>query len=291
VGRLILHKLLARRFHLELDRQVRVQFEPLRTAWSDDGSSKAGESREATMAGFKTHITVSSVLGAGYGAAANYWFDIPAPTALVAAGLCGIAGILPDVDSDSGTTVREVMSFAAAVVPLLLMDHFRQAGLGHDELVLAGGCAYVVIRFGLGEILKRYTVHRGMWHSIPAALIAGLTTLFISSCDDPSHRLCKVGAVVLGYMIHLILDELYSLQLYHGRIRLKKSFGTAIKLWGDDPWGNFAVFAKLAALLYFTINDAALNERVRRTAEPLQQPAQETVRQVFDVPFDALDRR
>lgn len=206
------------------------------------------------MAGFKTHITVASLAGAAYGAAGHWSHQVPETSAMVAAGLCGIAGILPDVDSDSGQTVREVMGFAAAVIPLLLIDHLKtSAGLSQDGLVLAGGCMYVIIRFGLGEILRRYTVHRGMWHSIPAALIAGLLTSFICACDAPQVRLFKVGAVVLGYLIHLSLDELYSIQFRRGRLRLKSSFGTALKIWGPDFWGNVMVFTKLAVLFYLTI--------------------------------------
>ena len=33
---------------------------------------------------------------------------------------------------------------------------------------------YLLVRFGVSELFKRITVHRGMYHSIPAMLIAGL---------------------------------------------------------------------------------------------------------------------
>jgi len=241
------------------------------------------------MAGFKTHISISSLAGIAYGTAAHHYYDVEPTTAAVAAGLCGVAGIVPDVDSDSGQTVRELMGFSAAVIPLLLIDHLKSAGLSQDGLVLAGGCLYVIIRFGLGEILKRYTVHRGMWHSIPAALIAGLVTSFIASCDSPSIRLFKVGAVILGYMIHLTLDELYSIQLHHGRIRFKKSFGTALKLWGSDIWSNSAVFAKLAALVYLTVQDPMLQQPAATPTQPTL--TREVIRHHQDTPWGPLERR
>jgi hypothetical protein len=223
------------------------------------------------LAGFKTHITASTLIGVGYGAAGHFWYDVAPVTSAVALGLCGIAGILPDVDSETGHAGREVMGFAAAVVPLLMMDHLHQFGLSPDGLVLAGGCLYIVIRFGLGEILRRHTVHRGMWHSIPAALIACLVTSLITSCDEPTIRFYKAGAVLVGYLVHLSLDELYSIQWYRGRLRLKRSFGTAMKIWGTDWWANAAAFAKLAALIYMTLQDPNVRNPESSTELPEYQ--------------------
>ncbi|MEA1949803.1 MAG: metal-dependent hydrolase, partial [Planctomycetota bacterium] len=64
------------------------------------------------MAGFRTHITVSSLAGVGYGAGAHLLFDMPVPTCLLAGGLCGVAGMLPDIDSDSGRPLRECHALA-----------------------------------------------------------------------------------------------------------------------------------------------------------------------------------
>ncbi|MBN1908511.1 MAG: metal-dependent hydrolase, partial [Pirellulales bacterium] len=66
------------------------------------------------MADFKTHISTSGLLGVGYGAAAFVWFDVPWPTCVLAGGLCGVSGMLPDLDSDSGVPRRESVAFAAA---------------------------------------------------------------------------------------------------------------------------------------------------------------------------------
>ncbi|MCA9166317.1 MAG: metal-dependent hydrolase [Planctomycetales bacterium] len=227
---------------------------------------------------------MSTLAGAAYGLVGHLQYGMPETTSMVAAGLCGIAGILPDADSDSGQTVRELMGFSAAVIPLLLADQFKQTGLSQDALVLAGGCMYIIIRFGLGEILRRYTVHRGMWHSIPAALIAGMVTSLIMKCDPPQLRLFKSGAVVLGYLIHLSLDELYSIQFRRGRIRFKNSFGTALKLWGNDLWGNVMVFAKLAALGYVTLQTTNMNSRMIATPPAEERlPREATLRPTDDL--------
>ncbi|MEX0613074.1 MAG: hypothetical protein WD229_13215, partial [Pirellulales bacterium] len=42
---------------------------------------------------------------------------------------------------------------------------------------------------------------------------------------------------------------------YRGRLRLKRSFGTAVKIWGDSLWANFSTYAKLAILTLLALRD------------------------------------
>ena len=45
-------------------------------------------------------------------------------------------------------------------------------------MVLAAVSLYLFVRFGITNMIRKYTVHRGMFHSIPAGLIfAGLAFL------------------------------------------------------------------------------------------------------------------
>jgi len=200
------------------------------------------------MADFKTHITTSSVLGVAYGTGAAVAFDVPLDQCLLATGLCSVSGMLPDIDSNHGVPLRESLAFGAAVVPMLLIDRFRNLGFTTDMMVLSGALIYLFIRFAFGYFLRHYTVHRGMFHSIPAAVIFAELTYLICDCAEENLRLFKAAAVFLGFMSHLVLDEFYSLYWYRGRLRKKKSFGTALKLWGPKLWGNISTFSKLALL-------------------------------------------
>jgi hypothetical protein len=200
------------------------------------------------MPGFKTHITGSTLLGIGYGAGAYFAYGVPWPTCAVAAGLCSVSGMLPDLDSDSSTPQRESMAFASAVVPMMLMHRFQRMGMGsHEMILLAGAAAYLLIRFGVSALLQWYTVHRGMFHSIPAALVAGEIAFLLASGDDLSLRLFTGGAVTLGYLSHLVLDEIWSVEWAHG-LHLKSSFGTALKIYGAGAWSNLSCYAKLLVL-------------------------------------------
>ena len=212
------------------------------------------------MASFKTHMATSSLLGIGYGAAAYVGYDVPLSTCMLAGGLCSVSGMLPDIDSNTGVPIRESMAFAAAVVPMLMIDRFQHMGLNNESIALAGALIYLLIRFGLPEILKRFTVHRGMWHSVPAAAIAGLLAFMICSGEGINLRLFKSGGVLAGYVSHLLLDELFSIEWYRGRLRLKKSFGTALKMWGKSPWANITTYGKLTALVVLAIGDPLFME-------------------------------
>ena len=59
-------------------------------------------------------------------------------------------------------------------------------------------------------------------------------------------KLALAAAVSLGFLSHLVLDEIWSIDL--ARLRLKSSFGTAVKLWGDCWWANLATYANVIVL-------------------------------------------
>ena len=231
------------------------------------------------MANFKTHITFSTLLGAGYGGAAYGLFDVPAATSVLAGGLCGVSGMLPDVDSNAGVPLRESMAFAAAVVPMMMIDRFQQFGMSPEWIVLAGSAIYLFIRFVIARWLRRYTVHRGMFHSLPAAAIAGELAFLLAS-GTMELRLYKAGGVVLGYVSHLVLDEAYSVEWYRGRLRFKQSFGSALKLFSRKWWPNISTFAKLAILTYIVLKEPGwMRQHFQQSIEPR---AEQTATRVVD---------
>lgn len=210
------------------------------------------------MADFKTHITTSTVLGAAYGIGAYFGFDMEMPHCFVAAGLCSVAGMLPDLDSNSGIPQREMLSFVSVIVPVLMLRRFEQLGMTPEHMVFVAAVMYVFIRFVVGGIFRRYTKHRGMWHSIPAALIAGLATFLVCLSPELSVRVFKAWAVVIGFVSHLILDEVYAVDWQGKRIRIKRSFGTALKLFSKERWPNISTYGKLVLLTVLVFSDTSV---------------------------------
>lgn len=218
------------------------------------------------VADFKTHITASTLAGAGYG----YWGVVhqgmSLESGILAAGLCSVSGMLPDLDSDSGIPLRETSLFAAAVIPMLMIERFRDLGLSPEAMALAAMLIYVTIRFIAVEFFKRYTVHRGMWHSIPAAAVAGLIAYLLMPSLTEGVRVYKTMAVVIGFMIHLGLDEIWSLDFRRGHFRIKRSFGTALKFFSNNGWSNVSVYAKLFLLAYLAWGDHEILDRLKTRA-------------------------
>ncbi len=206
------------------------------------------------MADFKTHLTFSTATGIGYGTVAHFLFQVPSHTCILAGTLCSLSGMLPDIDSDKGRPLKEIMSALAAMVPMLLLERLTQLQLTQETIVVVGIAAYFLVRFGFAAILRKTTVHRGMFHSIPMAVIFG-EIAFLLTTGELGIRVYKASAVTLGYLSHLFLDEVYSIQWKRGLLNAKKSSGTAMKIYGKRFLPTLATYLQLALLTFLVIEE------------------------------------
>ena len=123
---------------------------------------------------------------------------------------------------------------------------------------MIGATAYFLIFYVGGKIVKACTVHRGMCHSLVFGLIAA-EIVFILSSGDTQLRLFKAAAIFFGVLVHLTLDEVYSVETSGKRagrsrsggrtIYLKNSFGTALKLIDYKHMQSTIAFYVAALLL------------------------------------------
>lgn len=241
------------------------------------------------MPGFKIHISASSLLGVGYGAGALVAYQVPLPACLLATGLCSVSGMLPDLDSGPGIPLRESLSFAAAFVPMLLFDRAWHMGWSHESIVLGGAAVYLLIRFGLGWFLRHYSVHRGIYHSIPVCLIFAGLAFLLCNTGSLGLRYYKAGAVVVGFMSHLILDEIWSVERSGVGFHLKSSFGTAVKFYSPCWWSNALAYAGLLVVSVLVLNDPIWADSNPR-AQKLHEIASDIVDDV-DARFDRAESR
>lgn len=235
------------------------------------------------MPGFHIHISASTALGVVYGGAAFAAFDVPAPTAALATVLCSVSGMLPDLDSGPGRPMHESVCFAAAAVPMLLVDRFKHWGWDHESIILASALIYLLIRFGLGHLLKKFTVHRGIFHSLPVALIFADIGFLVCTTGDLNLRYYKAGAVIVGFMSHLVLDEIWSVDFRHHR--LKSSFGTALKMWSDCRWATGVAYS-----IMFVTTLLVMNDPVWETATPGEERIH-TIAHVIVDDIEAAEQR
>lgn len=201
------------------------------------------------MADFRTHLGVAVAGGSLLGLGAWQATALSATDAASLAILTAFGGILPDVDADNSHAIRLIFTLLA-VLSVVVGALLLQGWLGPGRLIVACGGLYVGVRYVLSAVFRRFSVHRGIWHSLLASLLCGLATTVASYqwlLQEAWMAWAQGLALVLGTLIHLLLDELYSVDLVGTRI--KRSFGTALKLFDYRQPGNSLVMLMAAASL------------------------------------------
>lgn len=207
------------------------------------------------MADYRTHVMTSSALGAVYGLSSTVLLGFTGIQGALAGVLTGVSGMLPDLDSDSGRPIREVFGLLAAVGPLVMMERLERWGGSREAALLLAVLLYVAIRYVASGILQLTCVHRGMFHSLPALLIAAEVAFLAYLNDSPAVRALMAVGVALGFGSHLVLDEIYSVTWNGGRLQLKSSAGSAVKMLGPSWPVNFLVFGIALTLGYAVLLD------------------------------------
>src|SRR6516225_9081611 len=126
------------------------------------------------MASFRVHLGTAAGLGVIYGGVAYWRLGTDPKLAAIAAGLTTIGGLLPDLDSDSSVPNRTLFRLAGLGAVYLTFQHLLTTyySILEGAVILAG--VYLAVRYVLGTVFRFITVHRGMFHSIPALGIVGL---------------------------------------------------------------------------------------------------------------------
>lgn len=232
------------------------------------------------MASFKEHVGFSGLLGVGYGLGATFLLGFSPTQGALAGYLAGVGGMLPDLDSPTGKPGQEIFSLTAAVAPLVLIGKVLKWGklpTDTETVMLTMLLMYFAIRYGGSWFVAKLSVHRGMFHSIPANLIAAEGTYLFYPSDDVVVKFLMAGAIAIGFFSHLLLDEIYSVSFAGGIPRLKKSFGTAIKFWGREFGPSAFTYVLLAFLTFVTLESAGIitpegNMQAAPTEEEIEDP-------------------
>ncbi|MEZ5851886.1 MAG: metal-dependent hydrolase [Hyphomicrobiaceae bacterium] len=205
------------------------------------------------MANFSTHIGVGA-LASGLLGTLTLAADIVSPENVIAVTLAGVLGsVLPDIDLKDSRPSRAMFSglafFFAFVSLFLLVDQFSIA-----ELWLIALGVFLIVRYLVFAIFHRMSYHRGIYHSILAAVFFAFVTAaiykYLLKRPDGVAWLAATF-MFIGYLVHLTLDEIYSVDVMD--TRLKASFGTALKLFdGRHPGHSIAMAIAVAAAFMVT---------------------------------------
>lgn len=151
---------------------------------------------------------------------------------LLALGLIG--GVLPDLDSDNSKPIQIVFKIISIFLPLLVILAIPN-DLSIFYLVIYWLLSTLILRVTLFQFFISFTTHRGIFHTIPMGIVfAQITIYLLYKVFDYDLVFSTIAGTFLffGFVVHLLLDELVSLNALG--IRMKKSFGTAFKFYDSQ---------------------------------------------------------
>jgi len=205
------------------------------------------------MANFQTHLTVAAGGSIAATAVCVQSGVVDHHQGLLLVALGTLAGILPDIDSDHSVPTRlvfNVISFAVATATLFAL----QGQVSLFYLLGISLLSALFIRYIAYAIFAGITEHRGLFHSLPAALLFGLATVSVGIhvLGWSVHFAWLAASFVSGgYLLHLLLDEIYSVNFMGST--LKKSFGSALTLFTRSSWLSYLLLYAIAGTGFYLL--------------------------------------
>jgi len=214
------------------------------------------------MANFNTHFIVASISSSIVSSTFLSMHIVTLEQGVLAFFLGSIGGLLPDLDSAHSIAIKAAFNILSLLITVVLI-FYKYTAYSIVEMLLMSVFVFMGIRYCLIEIFRGLSKHRGMFHSVPAAIIWGLcVTIIMNKFFKYNDLISWVFGVMVsfGYLVHLILDEIYSVDL--GNKRIKKSFGTALKFYRVDTLEEriqtAIIYALLVGLVFMAPDDALI---------------------------------
>ena len=207
------------------------------------------------MANFYTHLTISSGIGivgitilCGAGL-------VTANESLALIALCVFGGLLPDLDSDSESSINIISKLFSGSAAFIIMFPF----IHNFAILISLGLfvlSYLVFRFGIFNIIHYLTKHRGLIHSVPSAgIFCLLTSIVLFNVFHTNLNFAWFGASfgLIGYLSHLVLDESLSENL--SGEPMPRPRGSVFQFFGfkNKQWIVFSIlYIGLISIYFFT---------------------------------------
>ena len=198
------------------------------------------------MANFRQHATGGVLLSS---AGAFISLSIFGMTLIQSATLfiLGTLGsILPDVDCDTSRPVDILFGILGVLLPIVLLNLFFPDGTSMENMLCFVLLIYICVHHFISKVFFKLTKHRGIIHSVPMAIIAGECAFLIFSDSPLRQRIIYALALLAGFMTHLVMDEIWSVDLLGARI--KKSFGSAIAFRSPSKTATALVYLMIIIL-------------------------------------------
>ncbi|HRU51554.1 MAG TPA: metal-dependent hydrolase [Planctomycetota bacterium] len=222
------------------------------------------------MANFQHHLVAGIAFSSVCSVAGYLHFGLSEVQALSVMTIGTTASIAPDIDHSISVPARILFDVLAILLPIIALPYLYlipylnlpkftrpkdfHIGFALEEWIVYFSISYIFVKFFLFKIFTACTVHRGIFHSIPAMIIFG-QLLYLSFAHLEEQQQIFMGVVSgLGYGVHLVMDELYSVDWQDKNI--KKSFGSAIDFGNFkelSTWLAYLILGGLSWLIYTTL--------------------------------------
>ena len=200
------------------------------------------------MADYQTHLTGGVIVGTA-AAMLSAGLGLVTVAEMPFIALVGVwGGLAPDLDSDNSRPIQIMTHYATLIVPTVALWRIPWLHADLQRAFVAWVLIAAAVRWPLFALFKRFTEHRGMFHSVPAALIFGGLAFLLAGrrLDDVPLQSAAGISAAAGYFTHLLLDELWSVD-FEGR-RIKRSFGSAMSLYSSSRGATALTYGLLVVV-------------------------------------------
>lgn len=203
------------------------------------------------MANFSTHLSGAALVGTVASTSLMAGGVVSGTEALMCLSIVCLGGIAPDMDADNSDALHIIFSLVALILGIAIAL-LTVSSLGIIASLLLLAITAIGVRFFVIVPFKALTVHRGVMHSIPFALLTGAlicSGLYHFAGLSLLYSWVIGGLFTLGYLTHLCLDEFFAIEWR--AFRIKRSFGTALSIFSTKGWQWYVLVYGLLISTFF----------------------------------------
>ncbi|MCF6766536.1 metal-dependent hydrolase [Thiotrichales bacterium 19S3-7] len=205
------------------------------------------------MANFNTHLTASVCLSS-IASVCLYRIDMLTLNEAINLAMIGIAaGFIADTDSDNEAASALFFSLFGLIAAIVTLLNFTLSDYSILLNIIIFTTIYLGSRYGLAKLVPKLTQRRGIFHSIPMAVaLSFAVTLYCLHILKLEVEVAWFAGVYVffNYLLHLILDEVYAVDLANNSYRL--SYFSSIKLLNLKPWWPYLIcYLLITIMIYF----------------------------------------
>ncbi|MFN8390507.1 MAG: metal-dependent hydrolase [Bdellovibrionota bacterium] len=209
------------------------------------------------MAKEQSHFSFSVGLAVLYALGGMFILDLRPEVILLSSVIVVIAGMLPNIDEVESGSAQEFGGLLAAASPLVLFEFYPAFSHGGiTRVVLVVICCYLISRVVIVRLLQTVTSHRGIIHSIPAAILSFEAVYLLFWDLGLRARMFVAFAAFLGFFVHLLMDAYTNVDLVGRALGrgVEKRPG-ALKLKGNSWGSTIAMYTCVMVLGWFVLKD------------------------------------